>query len=53
MWVCTATVFAIAIAAELAGFGGIPAKNLEIENVVFIVLLCAFVAVSVRRLVRR
>jgi hypothetical protein len=53
MWGCAATVVAIALAAELAGLGGIPAKSLEFENVLFIGLLLTFVVVALRRFVRR
>jgi uncharacterized membrane protein YtjA (UPF0391 family) len=53
MWGFTATIFSIAVAAEFAGLGGVPAKDLQIENLLFIVLLSAFVMLMVRRMARR
>jgi uncharacterized membrane protein YtjA (UPF0391 family) len=44
-----AGLFGIAVIAEVLGLGGIPAKALETENVLFIVLLLAFIGLLLRR----
>ena len=38
-----AGLFGIAVIAEALGLGGIPAKAVETENILFIVLLLAFI----------
>ena len=39
----------IAITAEALGLGGIPAKAVETENILFIVLLLALIGIVVKR----
>jgi uncharacterized membrane protein YtjA (UPF0391 family) len=53
MWCYAAALIGIAVIAEVAGLGGTPAKAVEIENILFIVLLLAFVVTAFRRFVRR
>jgi hypothetical protein len=40
-------------AAETLGLGGMPAKTLEIENILFIVLLLTFIATALIKFVKR
>jgi uncharacterized membrane protein YtjA (UPF0391 family) len=47
-----AVIFGIVVIAEVLGLGGIPAKALEIENILFVVLLLAFVGLLLRRDIR-
>jgi len=47
-----AALFGIAVIAEVLGLGGIPAKAVENQNILFIVLLIAFVAVILKRSAR-
>jgi hypothetical protein len=53
MWVYAVIVVGLAVVAELAGLGGIPAKAMDFENALFIVLLLAFAGAALRRFVRR
>jgi uncharacterized membrane protein YtjA (UPF0391 family) len=53
MWRYAAAIFAIAVAAEAAGLGGIPQPTIMLENIVFIVLLLAFVAIALKGFIRR
>jgi uncharacterized membrane protein YtjA (UPF0391 family) len=48
-----AAFFSIAVIAEVLGLGGIPAKAVEIENILFIALLLTFIVTACRRFVRR
>jgi hypothetical protein len=53
MWSYAAAIFAMAVAAEAAGLGGVPHPTIMLENIVFIVLLLAFVAIALKGFVRR
>lgn len=53
MWCYAAVLIGIAGIAEVVGLGGAPAKAVEIENILFIVLLLAFVVTVFRGFVRR
>jgi uncharacterized membrane protein YtjA (UPF0391 family) len=53
MWCYAAALFAIAAIAEVLGLGGIPAKAVETENTLFVVLLLTFILIVLRRFVRR
>jgi uncharacterized membrane protein YtjA (UPF0391 family) len=46
-------LFGIAGIAELAGLGGIPAPSVEIENVLFIGVLLAFIVVMIKKFASR
>ena len=48
-----AAIFGAAVFAEILGLGGIPAKALEYENILFVVLLLAFAGLCLRRDIRR
>lgn len=48
-----AVLFGIAVIAEILGLGGIPAKAVETENLLFIVLLLAFIVKVLGSFVRR
>jgi uncharacterized membrane protein YtjA (UPF0391 family) len=52
MWCYAAAVIGIAVIAEVVGLGGTPAQAIEIENILFIVLLLTFIAMAVRRFAR-
>jgi uncharacterized membrane protein YtjA (UPF0391 family) len=53
VWNYATAFLSIAVTAEAVGLGGIPAQAVEIENIVFIVLLLAFIAVAVRKFMRK
>ena len=53
MWCYAAAIVGIALIAETLGLGGIPAQGVEIENVLFVVLLLTFIVTALRRSVRR
>ena len=53
MWYYAAAFFGIAVAAEALGLGGIPAKAVETENLLFILLLVTFIVTVLRRYSRR
>lgn len=48
-----AALLGIVVIAEVVGLGGIPEKAVEIENIVFIVLLLTLIATAFKRFVRR
>lgn len=49
-----ATAFlSIAVIAEALGFGGIPVKAMETENLLLVALLLAFMVTALGRFVRR
>jgi uncharacterized membrane protein YtjA (UPF0391 family) len=52
MWIYAVALFGIAVTAEAVGLGGVPAKTLEIVNILFIVLLLAFVVTAFRKFSR-
>lgn len=53
MWCYAVALFGIAVIAEALGLGGIPAKAVEIENILFIVLLLTLIVTAFKRFVRR
>lgn len=53
MWCYAAALIGIAVLAEIVGLGGTPAKTVEIENMLFIGLLLAFVVTAFKGFVRR
>ena len=53
MWCCAAVLIGIAVVAEVVGLGGTPAQAVQLENILFIVLLLTFVVVAFKRFVRR
>lgn len=53
MWSYAAVLIGIAVIAEVIGLGGTPAQAVEIENILFLVLLLTFVVMVFRRFVRR
>jgi len=53
MWYYAAAFFGIAIAAEVLGLGGIPARSVETENLLFILLLVTFIVTVLRRFAQR
>jgi uncharacterized membrane protein YtjA (UPF0391 family) len=52
MWCYAAALFGIVVIAEALGLGGIPAKEVEIENILFIVLLLTCIVTAFRRFIR-
>ena len=48
-----AALFGIVVISEILGLGGIPAKAVEIENILFIVLLLTFIVTVFKGFVRR
>jgi uncharacterized membrane protein YtjA (UPF0391 family) len=48
-----AALLLIAITAEAVGLGGIPAREVEFENILFVVLLLTFVVMICKRFARR
>ena len=48
-----AVMFAVAVAAEAAGLGGVPPVAVTLENMVFGVLLLASVVLALRDFIRR
>jgi uncharacterized membrane protein YtjA (UPF0391 family) len=52
MWCYAAALFGIVVIAEALGLGGIPAQAVEIENILFIVLLAAFVVMAFKQIMR-
>ncbi len=48
-----AALFSIVVIAEVLGLGGIPAKEVQIENILFTVLLFALIVMVLGRSVRR
>ena len=52
MWSYAAALFGIAITAEAVGLGGIPAKTLVVENILFIALLLALMVAAFKRFTR-
>jgi uncharacterized membrane protein YtjA (UPF0391 family) len=53
MWRYAAVLLGIAVIAEAVGLGGVPAPAVEIENVLFIVLLLVLIARMLGRFARR
>ena len=53
MWCYAAMLLGIAVIAEAVGLGGVPAPAVEIENVLFIVLLLVLIVRVLGRFVRR
>jgi len=53
MWCYGAALIGIAVIAEVVGLGGAPAKAVEVEDILFIALLLAFIVTADRRFVRR
>lgn len=53
MWVYAVAIVGIAVLAEAAGLGGIPAPDVEIENMLFAGLLLAFIAMMLSRAAKR
>ena len=52
MWSYATAFLSIAVTAEVLGLGGIPAQAVVYENILFVVLLLAFIAIAVRRFMR-
>jgi uncharacterized membrane protein YtjA (UPF0391 family) len=53
MWIYAVAIFGIALVAEAVGLGGLPAQAVEIENILFVVLLITLIAALLRRAVKR
>jgi uncharacterized membrane protein YtjA (UPF0391 family) len=53
MWIYAVAIVGIAIVAEVIGLGGVPAPAVEIENILFVVLLLTFIATLLRRAAQR
>lgn len=53
MWCYVVALFGIAVIAEVLGLGGIPAQAVEIENILFIVLLLTLIGAVLRKFTRR
>jgi uncharacterized membrane protein YtjA (UPF0391 family) len=53
MWCYAAALVGIAVIAEVLGLGGIPAKAVEIQNILLIALLIAFIVTALKRFLRR
>lgn len=53
MFYHVAALLGIVAIAEVLGLGGIPAKAVETENIVFMVLLLAFFVTAFKGIVRR
>lgn len=53
MWIYAVAIFGIALVAEAVGLGGVPAQAVEIENILFVVLLIALIAALLRRAAQR
>jgi uncharacterized membrane protein YtjA (UPF0391 family) len=49
MWCYAAVLLGIAAIAEIAGLGGVPGPSVGTENILFIVLLLAFIVTALRR----
>ena len=48
-----AALLLIAVTAEAVGLGGIPAREVQVENIFFVVLLLTFVVMICKRVARR
>ena len=53
MWCYAIAFFGVAVIAEVLGLGGIPAKAVEVENILFIVLFLTLIVLTFKRCVRR
>jgi uncharacterized membrane protein YtjA (UPF0391 family) len=53
MWIYAVAIFGIALVAEAVGLGGVPAQAVEIENILFVVLLVILIATLLRRAAQR
>jgi len=53
MWYYAAAIFGFVVIAEDLGFGGIPGKVAEIDNILLIGLLITFIVTVFKGFVRR